>query len=246
MATPRTWNTSTHMDRPPLPATMNRREAAKRKGPLRRIYSSHNVVVEEAKSPRVGILTGRLPVRLNASGPSTSARVLEACLQRRPAPATSPSPLPSRSPSPPAPRTTRTATAATGCCLLRCSSLGVACLARAGRSDATASHHPDESTVSPQRFVPALKHTYRFGVRVNLFTPPLSTSLYSLSVHPPPPHELPVRRPYGIDCTVYCIRTAMNPPLIHPLTLSRRHTFTHARPLTYTFPGVRLWGTTAP
>ena len=265
MATPQTWNTSTHMDRkqfpyvepyvkkrasqpagvllshdrPPLPATMNRREAAKRKGPLRRIYSSHNVVVEEAKSPCVGILTRRLPLRLNASGPSKSARVLEACLQRRPAPTTSPSPLPSRSPSPPAPRTTRTATMATGCCLLRCSSLGVACLAGAGRSDATASHHPDESTVSPQRFAPALKHTYRFGVSVNLFTPTSfdftllalrssTTTTRAARTAPPVRHRLyNVLHPHG------------NESSSHSPTHTFPSTHIHARsPLTYTYQGL--------
>ena len=126
MATPQTdsWNTSTHMDREQLfpyvdpyvkkrasqPAGVllshtidhyqrtGEKLVAKRKGPLRRIYSSRNVVVEEARRPRVEILTGRLPLRRNAIGSSRSARVLEECLQRslycgsaRP-PTTSPSP----------------------------------------------------------------------------------------------------------------------------------------------------------
>ena len=141
-------------------------------------------------------------------------------------------PLPPRSLSP-LPQTTRTATAATSCCSLRCSSFGLACLAGAGRSSATVpddagatdctSTALDANRGSPgQRFAPALKHTYRFGVsvRTSVFSHsllPLSTSLYSLirsSVYPPP-YELPVRHPHGN-------------PLIHPLTLSRRHPYTHS------------------
>ena len=157
-------------------------------------------------------------------------------------------PLPPRSLSP-LPQTTRTATAATSCCSLRCSSFGLACLAGAGRSSATVpddagatdctSTALDANRGSPgQRFAPALKHTYRFGVsvRTSVFSHsllPLSASLYSL-----------IRS----STTIRAARTAAARQSSHSPTYTFPSTPIHAlaRPRTYTHPGLRLWGTTRP